>query len=355
MIVRGLPVNSSAQIMTGFPNSALRGNSQHGQCNALVTAARGFAAALLVLSSAALAQTNYPVKAIHFITPFPPGGSLDPLTRMSAQKLSEKWGQPAVVENRPGANTIIGTNAVAKAAPDGYTILVAGTPHVVNSSLFPTPYDPIRDFAPIATIARSRQILVVNPALPVADLKALLALAKAKPGQLAYGSSGTGNTNHLAGELLCNLTGIKMLHIPYKGAGPATIDLISGQLQLSFHVTITVMPHIKSSRLKPIAITGKTRIAALPQVPVFAEAGLPEFDISGWTGMFAPAGTPRDVVEKISGEMARMLAAPDVVERLTSQGLEPLISSPDQFAALLKSDMAKFARLIKDANIRYEP
>ncbi len=306
------------------------------------------------LSAHAIAQTSYPTKAIHFITPFPPGGSLDPLTRMSAQKLSEKWGQPTVVENRPGANTIIGTSAVAKAAPDGYTILVVGTPHVVNPSLFATPYDAIKDFAPIATIARSRQILVVNPSLPVSNLQALIAMAKAKPGQLTYGSSGTGNTNHLAGELLCNLAGIKMLHIPYKGAGPAIIDLISGQLQLSFHVTISVIPHIKSGRLKPIAVSGKTRTQALPQVPVFAEAGLPAFDIAGWTGMFAPAGTPREIIEKISAEMGRILAAPDVVERLVNQGLEPLISTPEQFAALLKSDMTKFAKLIKDANIKFE-
>ena len=304
------------------------------------------------ISGPTTAQLAYPTRAIHFITPFPPGGSLDPLTRMSAQKLSEKWGQPAVVENRPGANTIIGTNAVAKAAPDGYTILVAGTPHVVNPSLFATPYDAIKDFAPIATIARSRQILVVNPSLPVNNLQALIALAKAKPGQLTFGSSGTGNTNHLAGELLCALTGIKMLHIPYKGAGPAVIDLISGQLQLSFHVPISVIPHIKSGRLKPLAISGKTRAPALPQVPTFAEAGLPAFEIAGWTGLFAPAGTPKEIIDKISGEMARILAMPEIVERLINQGLEPLISNPEQFAALLKSDMAKFAKLIKDANIK---
>jgi tripartite-type tricarboxylate transporter receptor subunit TctC len=306
------------------------------------------------VSGAASAQLAYPTRAIHFITPFPPGGSLDPLTRMSAQKLSEKWGQPAVVENRPGANTIIGTNAVAKAAPDGYTILVAGTPHVVNPSLFATPYDAIRDFAPIATIARSRQILVVNPALPVSNLQTLIALAKARPGQLTYGSSGTGNTNHLAGELLCALADIRMLHVPYKGAGPATIDLISGQLQLSFHVPISVIPHIKSARLRPLAISGAARATALPQVPTFAEAGLPAFEMTGWTGMFAPAGTPKEIVDKISGEMARILATPEIVERLTTQGLEPLISNPEQFAALLKSDMAKFAKLIKDAKIKVD-
>lgn len=311
-------------------------------------------AALLLPWAIAAAQPAYPTRAVHFVTPFPPGGSLDPLTRMSAQKLSEKWGQPAVVENRPGGNSIIGTNAVAKAAPDGYTLLVAGTPHVINSTLFATPYDPIRDFAPIATIARSRQILVVNPSLPVRDLQSLIALAKARPGQLNYSSSGTGNTNHLAGELLCVLAGIRMQHVPYKGGGPALIDVISGQMQLSFQVPISVLPHIRSGRLKPLAISGKTRNTALPQVPTFAEAGLPAFEMSGWTGMFAPAGTPKDIVEKISAEMGRILALPDIVERLVSQGLEPLISNPEQFAALLQSDMARFAKLIKDANIKVD-
>ncbi|RPI42829.1 MAG: tripartite tricarboxylate transporter substrate binding protein, partial [Betaproteobacteria bacterium] len=195
--------------------------------------ALGFAAAAAGLASA---QVAYPTKPVRFITPFPPGGSLDPLTRMSAQKLSEKWGKPTVVENRPGGNSIIGTQAVARAAPDGYTILVAGTPHVINPSLFATPYDAIKDFAPIATIARSRQILVVHPSLPVKSLKELIALAKARPGQLNYSSSGTGNTNHLAGELLCALAGIRMQHIPYKGAGPAITDLIGGQVQLAFMV-----------------------------------------------------------------------------------------------------------------------
>ena len=304
------------------------------------------------LSGSTTAQLAYPTRAIHFITPFPPGGSLDPLTRMSAQKLAEKWGQPAVVENRPGANTIIGTNAVAKAAPDGYTILVAGTPHVVNPSLFPTPYDAIVDFAPIATIAKSRQILVVNPSLPVSNLRELVALARAKPGQLNFSSSGTGNTNHLAGELFCSLAGVKMRHIPYKGAGPAITDLISGQMQLSFHVPISVIPHIKSGRLKPLAISGKTRAPALPQVPTMAEAGLPAFEIAGWTGLFAPAGTPKEIIDKISSEMAGILTMPEIVEKLVNQGLEPFISNPEQFAALLKSDMAKFAKLIKDANIK---
>jgi len=300
------------------------------------------------------AQTTYPNRAIHFITPFPPGGSLDPLTRMSAQKLSEKWGVPIIVENRPGANTIIGTNAVAKSLPDGYTILVAGNPHVVNPSLFPTPYDAIKDFTGVATIARSRQVLIVNPSLPVLNLKGLIALAKSKPGQLTFGSSGVGNTNHLAGELFGSITGTKMLHIPYKGGGPAIIDLISGQLQLSFHVPVSVIPHIKNKRLKALAITGKTRALALPEVLTFEEAGLPEFEISGWTGLFAPANTPKEIVEKIAGEMARILIMPEIIERLSNQGLEPFISNSEQFNALLKMDMAKYAKIIKDANIKVE-
>ena len=309
---------------------------------------------LAVLSGPGSAQVPYPTRPVRFITPFPPGGSLDPLTRMSAQKLGEKWGQPTVVENRPGGNSIIGTQAVARAAPDGYTILVAGTPHVINPSLFATPYDAIKDFAPIATIARSRQILVVHPSLPVNSLKELVALAKAKPGQLNYSSSGTGNTNHLAGELLCSLAGIKMQHIPYKGAGPAITDLIGGQVQLAFMVPISVIPHIRSGRLKSIAITGETRALALPEVPTMAEAGLPRLEMSGWTGMFVPAGTPKAIIDKISSEMAQVLAMPDIVERLVNQGLEPFISNPEQFAALLRSDMAKFAKIIKDANIKVE-
>lgn len=319
-----------------------------------VRAAAQFLMLVLALAGPTIAQQPYPTRPIHFITPFPPGGSLDPMTRMAAQKLSEKWGQPGVVENRPGGNSIIGTDAVAKAAPDGYTILVAGTPHVVNSNLFATPYDPIKDFEPIATIARSRQVLVVNPSLAVNNLQELIALARAKPGQLNYGSSGTGNTNHLAGELLCSLAGIKMQHVPYKGAGPAITDLLGGQLQLSFHVTISAMPHIKSGKLRAIAISGETRALALPQVPTFAEAGLPAFEIAGWTGMFAPAGTPKAIIDKMSSEMGRILATPEVGDMLVKQGLEPYISTPEQFAAILKKDGAKFAKLIKDANIKIE-
>ncbi len=305
-------------------------------------------------SGLAHAQTAYPTKAVYFVTPFPPGGSLDPLTRMSAQKLGELWKRPTVVENRPGGNSIIGTQTVARAAPDGYTLLVAGTPHVINPSLFPTPYDAIKDFAPIASIARSRQILVVNRSMPVSSVKEIIMLAKARPGELNYGSSGTGNTNHLAGELFSSLAGIKMTHIPYKGAGPALTDLIGGQLHLSFHVPISALPHVRSGRLKALATTGQTRITAAPDIPTFAEAGMSGFDLQGWTGMFAPAGTSKAIVDKISADMTRVLTSPDIVERLTNMGQEPFVSTPEQFATLLQSELAHYAKIIKDANIKVE-
>lgn len=320
----------------------------------ILTAASAACALFIPQADIAFAQPAYPEKPVHFITPFPPGGSLDPLTRISAQKLGEMWKQPTVVENRPGGNSIIGTQAVARAAPDGYTLLVVGTPHVINPSLFATPYDAIKDFAPIATIARSRQILVVNPAMPVRSVQELIALAKARPGELNYGSSGTGNTNHLAGELFSSLAGIRMTHIPYKGAGPALTDLISGQLHLSFHVPISALPHVRSGRLRALATTGQTRIAAAPDIPTFAEAGMPEFDLQGWTGMFAPAGTDSAIVHKLSADMTRVLTSPDIVERLTNMGQEPFVSTPEQFAALLQSELARYRKIIQDANIKVE-
>ena len=318
--------------------------------------ARALTLGLLVMPSvSALAQPAYPARAIRFITPFPPGGSLDPLTRMCAQKLSEKWGQPGVVENRPGGNSIIGTNAVAKAAPDGYTLLVAGTPHVINPSLFPTPYDALKDFAPVATIAKSRQILVINPSLPVNSLKELIALAKARPGQLNYGSSGTGNTNHLAAELLLRARQRQDAAHPLQGR--RTCDRRPDQRPIAafFHVTISVIPHIRSGRLKPLAISGEPRAAALPQVPTFAEAGCRRSRCRAGPGSSLRPARRSPSSTSISGEMANILSSPEIVERMGNESLEPFISNPEQFAALLRSDMARFAKLIKDANIKVEP
>ena len=320
--------------------------------NALTVTRTVIAGLLLVSASAALAQKNYPSKPIRFIVPFPPGGSTDPMARMSAGKLSELWGQQLVVDNRPGGNTIIGTEAVAKAAPDGYTILLASFTFVTGPSLIPhLPYDPVRDFDPMATIAKSRYVLVVHPSLAAGNLKEFIALAKVKGTQLNYGSSGVGSGVHLAGALFNTQVGTTMQHIPYKGSGPLISELIGGQVQLSFQIPISAIAHIKSGRLKPIAITGDARFATLPQVPTFAESGMPGYHMQGWYGIVSPARTPKAIIDKLSHEMAKILVMPDILEYLARQGMEPFVSTPEAMAALIKSDIAKYAKIIKDARI----
>jgi tripartite-type tricarboxylate transporter receptor subunit TctC len=303
----------------------------------------------------AAAQQAYPSRPVRFIVPFPPGGSTDPMARMAAQRLADKWGQPVIVENRPGGNTIIGTEAVAKAPADGYTILLASPPFVVNPSLLPSlPYDTVKDFDAVATIAKARVILVLHPSLPANSLQEFIAFAKSKPGQLNYASPGSGGIIHLASELFNNMAGTKIQHIPYKGSGALMPDLLSGQVQLSFQIPISVIAHIKSEKLKPIAITGETRLPALPEVPTFAEAGLPNYDAEAWFGIAAPVGVPREIINKISSEMKAMLNLPDIREFLAKQGNEAFISTPEQFAALVKADVAKYARIVKAANIKPE-
>ncbi|MFH1603770.1 MAG: tripartite tricarboxylate transporter substrate binding protein [Pseudomonadota bacterium] len=310
---------------------------------------------LMAITGSVAAQQPYPVKPIRFIVPFPPGGSTDPMARMAAGKLAENWGVPVVVDNRPGGSTIIGTEAVAKAPPDGYTILLAGIPLVTGISLYPSiPYNAIKDFAPIATIARSEFVLVLHPSVAANNLREFMALAKSRPEQLDYGSSGTGGSLHLAAELFNVMVGSKMQHIPYKGSGPLISDLIGGQVKLSFQTPIATISHIKSGRLKAIAVTGKNRNSALPQVPTFTEAGLSGFDVNIWYGIVAPAGTPKGVIDKMSGEMAQILVMPDIREYLARQGMEPFISTPDQVTALIRADIAKYAKIIKTANIKLQ-
>ena len=310
---------------------------------------------LAVLSGALSAQQAYPNKPIRFIVPSPPGGSTDPMARLAAQKLSEKWGQSVIVDNRPGGNTIIGTEAVAKAPPDGYTILLASTAFVTTPSLVPyLPYDTIKDFSAAATIAKSRNVLVLNPSVPANSLRELIALAKSKPGQLNFASSGVGTSVHLAGELFNIMAETKIQHIPYKGSGPLISDLIGGQVQMSFQIPVSALQHIKSGKLKAIAVTGEARLATAPQIPTFAEAGLPGFDMTGWYAIVAPAATPKAIIDKISGDMAVILAMPETQEQLARQGMEHYISTPAQVAALFKADIAKYARIIKSANIKLE-
>jgi tripartite-type tricarboxylate transporter receptor subunit TctC len=303
----------------------------------------------------ASAQSTYPVKPIRFIVPFPPGGSTDPMARMAGAMLAERLGQPVVVDNRPGAAGIVGTEVVAKAPHDGYTILLGSSPFAINAALGrKLPYDPFKDFEPVATIAKSRQILVLHPSVPAKDLRGLISLVRSKPGQFKYATSGTGNLNHLAGELFNMMAGVKMSHIPYKGGGPAVTDVLGGQVELTFQVPISVAMHIASGKLKPMAITGEGRTQTLPQVPTFAEAGLPGFDLSGWTGILAPAGTPKAVIDRISTEMAAIIGLPDIHDKLVKQGMEPFVSTPEQFAAKIKADVAKFGAIIKTAKMKIE-
>lgn len=302
----------------------------------------------------ASAQQTYPTKAIRIIVPYPPGGSTDFLGRLIGQKLTESWGQPVLVENRGGGNAIIGTEAAAKAAPDGYSLLLTSNLHVVVPQLVTTSYDAIRDFAAVATLTNTALVLVVNPSVPANNLQELIALAKSKPGQLNYGTISVGSMGHLKLEQFGILAGVKLQHIPYKGAGPVLTGIIGGQIQLYLANPINVVPHIQSGKLRGIAVIAAKRLPALPQVPTFTEGGLSGLSADIWQGILAPAGTPRPIIDKLSAEIAKILAMPDIKEKLDHQGVEPYTSTPDQLAALMKADQAKYAKIIKSANIRLE-
>ncbi len=309
---------------------------------------------LLVWPMVGLAQATYPTKPIRLIVPFPPGGSTTIMARLIGQKLTASWGQQVVVDNRGGGNTIIGSDALVKAPPDGYTILLVTSTHVINPSLLATPYDAIRDFAPVATLVGTETLMVVNPALPANNLQEFIALAKSKPGQLNFATSGSGTTNHLAVELFSILAGIRMQHIPHKGAGPAVTDLIGGQVQMFMNNAVPLTPFVKSGRIRAIAVSGGTRLLSLPEVPTFTEAGLPGYEVKSWQGILAPARTPKGIIDRLSQEIATILRTPEVRDNLLKMGAEPLISTAQQFGALIKSDMARYAKLIKEANIKLE-
>ncbi|MDB5925051.1 MAG: putative Bug-like extracytoplasmic solute binding receptor, family [Betaproteobacteria bacterium] len=309
---------------------------------------------LLAWPFMAFAQAPYPTKPIRWIVPFPPGGSTTIIARLLGQKLTESWGQQVVVDNRGGGNTIIGSEALVRAAPDGYTILQVTSSHVINPSLLATPYDAVKDFAPVGNLVATETLMVVNPAVPANSLQELIALAKAKPGQLNFGSSGSGTTNHLAMELFAILAKIKMQHIPYKGAGPAVIDLMGGQIQIFTNNALPLTPFVKSGKIRAIAVSGETRLRSLPDVPTFTQGGLPGYEVKSWQGMLAPAKTPKPIIDKLSQEIARILQIPDVRETLLTMGADPLVSTPQQFAALIKVDLVRYGKLIKDANIKLE-
>ncbi len=305
----------------------------------------------LLSGHAALAQTtaNYPVKTVRFIAPFPPGGSTDLLARLVALKLSETWGQQVIVENRGGAAGTIGVELAARAAPDGYTIVMG---HVgtfgVNPTLYPKlPYDAIRDFAPITVLATVPNGMAVHPSLPVKTARDFVALAKAKPGELLYASGGSGSASHLAGEYFKLLTKIEMVHVPYKGTAPAMISMISGQTTMTITGMVALMPHVKSGRLKLLGVATLKRLPIMPDIPTINESGVPGYDANQWYGVLAPAATPRDIVAKLNADIVKVLARPDVKERLAADGAEPVANTPEQFAAHIKSEIARWAPVVK--------
>jgi tripartite-type tricarboxylate transporter receptor subunit TctC len=311
---------------------------------------RTIAAALALCVSTAAQSQAFPSKPIRLITLTPPGGALDILARTLAQKLNEQMGQPVLVENRTGAGGNIGVEAVARSAPDGYTIgMNTSSTHGINPSLYGPrmPFDAVRDFAPITLAAELKNVVVVNPSVPASNIQELIKYAKASPGRISFGSAGSGTSQHLAGELFKMKTGTDMTHIPYKGAAPAVVDLVSGQIQLMFVSIPDALPHIKAGKLRAIGVTSRDRSAALPdQIPV-AQQGIPDFDVRAWFGVIAPAGTPRPIVGRYNAEIVKILAQHDVRGKLASIGLDPVTMTPEQFAAFIVDEIAKWAPVVK--------
>ena len=310
---------------------------------------------LLALASTADAQ-SWPAKPIRIISPYPPAGANDLLARIIAPKLSEQLGQPVVVENRAGATGNIGAELVAKAPADGYTLLMgqAGNLTINISLMAKIPFDPVRDFSPVTMLASTPNVLVVHPSLPVRTVKDLIALAKAKPGQINYATSGIGSPGHLAAELLNKSAGIRLVHIPYKGAAPALLDVVAGNAHLYFTSAVSAQPFIPSGRLRMVAVASAKRSPSLPEVPTVAEAGFPEFDVSSWWGVVAPASTPREVVMRLQTEIHRVIALPEIRAKLAEQGLDIATNTPEQFAAYIKSETAKWAKLIREVGVKPE-
>ena len=317
-----------------------------------------FAACLAPLSwSVTALAAGYPEKPIRIVTPFPAGSVTDLVARPLAAKLSEAWSTNVIVDNRPGAGGNVAAEIVAKSPPDGYTLQIASTgPNAVNASLYKTmPYDTLRDFAPITLAATTYLMLVVHPSIPVATVAELVKLGRARPGQLTYGSSGNGSTTHLAGELFSSLAGVRMIHVPYKGGSPAyTVDLISGRIDLTFASILPSMPHIKSGKLKLLAVTGSRRGSEFPQAPTVAESGVPGFDVRSWYGIVAAAGTPQATIAKLHAEFARALALPEVKAQYATGGLVATSSSPAEFGQFVRNEHDKWAKVIKSAGIRVE-
>jgi tripartite-type tricarboxylate transporter receptor subunit TctC len=306
------------------------------------------------LAGAAFAQQDYPNKPIRFIVPYAPGGSTTWTSRLIGQRLTEAWGQQVIVDNRPGASTIIGTEAAVRSKPDGYTLVYIGSALATNHWLVKTPYDARKDIAPIASASSYEQLLAVHPSLPVTTLKQFIALAKSRPGELNYATSGYGGPTHLVVVLFDTLAGIKTQPVNYKGGGPAVADLMGGHVQFIMGVPVNLITHVKSGRVRAIAVAGDKRMNALPNVPSFAEMGLPGVSLPTWQGVGAPAGTPRVIIDRISAEVAKLVAMPETKEKLEAEGFVPYYRNPEQTAELLMRHIGIVGKIIKAGNIKVE-
>ena len=318
----------------------------HGYC---------IAAAIAAVNPYAACAQVYPAKPVRFVSPYPAAGVNDIIARIVALKMSDALGQQWVVENRPGAGGNLGTDYVAKAAPDGYTLLNGGMGSLtVNPFTGKVPYDTLRDFAPVILTARAPNVVTVHPSLPVKSVRELIALAKARPGHLNYASGGVGSTPHLSGALFASMAGIQIVHVPYKGGALATVDLLAGQVELSFLGIPSSLPFIKEGKLRGLAVTGMQRAPELPEVPTVHEAGLSGYDVSPWFGVLAPTGTSRDIIARLNREIARVVRTPEVGRQFNAQGVEAMSSTPEEFAAIIRADFTKWNTVIRDAGIRAE-
>lgn len=324
------------------------------------TAARAtgaaLAAACLACPLPVSAQTpgGYPSKPIRFVVGFSPGGTTDILARALGQKLSESMGQPVVIENRPGANTSIATELVARAAPDGHTILLNAQGHATNATLMKLAFDPIKDFAFVSLVAETQNLIVLHPSFPPRTVRELIAFSRKHPGEVNYASSGTGTTVHLSAELFQLMTGIKWVHIPYKGGAPAMTEMLGGQTSLMFGSMLTVIGHARAGKLRAIAVTGERRATGLPDIPTVAESGVPGYNVTAWYGVAAPAKTPPAAVSRLNTEIVRALNSPDLRQRLVSQGVDPVGTTPEQYTAFVQKEVHKWAKVITAANIKSE-
>jgi tripartite-type tricarboxylate transporter receptor subunit TctC len=310
------------------------------------------AAGAVLATGVAFAQPAYPSKPVTLVVPYPPGGSADVLARALGQKLGERLGQTVIVDNRAGAGTAIGARAVAGAAPDGYTLLMGTvTSHAINPAMSKVGYDPVAAFTPIAPLASIPFVFVAHPAMPVASVADVIALSKSKPEPVAYASAGPGTSNHLAGEVFAAQTGSKLLHVPYKGSAPALNDVLAGHVPLMFDLQATALPHIQGGKLKALAVTGKQRSSLLPNVPTMVEAGVPNYEVSAWFGLFAPAGLPRPILDRLAADVATIFRSAEMKKQMQDLGAEPEYAAPDAYAVFVKAEAGRWAQTVKAAGL----